>query len=95
MGGELTAESPSGFSGDHGTRVSFTINTYSNDRQIKNLSLEKINTFDKIKTLVITGNQNRDEEILGALHKLGLTVSITTFQKSTVNQIKVKSELSR
>ena len=88
MGGELSAVSPSGLSGDLGTKVSFTILTYSNDRQIKELSLEKIKTFDRIKTLVITGDQNRDEEILGALHRLGLTVTITTFQKSTVNQIK-------
>jgi signal transduction histidine kinase/CheY-like chemotaxis protein len=88
MGGELQAVSPSGISGDLGTRVTFTILTYSNDRQIKELSFDKIRTFDRIKTLVITGNQNRDEEILGALHRLGLTVTITTFQRSTVNQIR-------
>jgi Signal transduction histidine kinase len=88
MGGELSAVSPSGISGDLGTKVSFTLLTYSNDRQIKELSVEKIKTFDRIKTLVITGNQNRDEEILGALHRLGLTVTITTFQRSTINQIR-------
>ena len=88
MGGELLAVSPSGISGDQGTKVSFTILTYSNDRQIKELSFEKIKTFDRIRTLVITGNQNRDEEILSALHRLGLNVTITTFQRSTVNQIK-------
>jgi signal transduction histidine kinase/CheY-like chemotaxis protein len=88
MGGELLAVSPSGISGDQGTKVSFTILTYSNDRQIKELSFEKIKTFNSIRTLVITGNQNRDEEILSALHRLGLNVTITTFQRSTVNQIK-------
>ena len=88
MGGELSASSPSGLSGDLGTRVSFTLLTYSNDRQIKDLSLDRIKSFDKIKTLVITGNQNRDEEILGALHMLGLTVTITTYQRLTVNQIR-------
>jgi CheY-like chemotaxis protein len=88
MGGELTAVSPSGISGDQGTRISFTIHTYSNDRQTKELSLEKIKTFDQIRTLVITGNQTRDEEILGALHRFGLAVTITTYQRSTVNQIR-------
>jgi two-component system sensor histidine kinase/response regulator len=88
MGGELTAVSPSGISGDRGTKVSFTIITYSNDKPVKDLPLEKIKSFENIKTLVITGNQTRDEEILGALHKLGLTVSVTTYLKSTVNQIK-------
>ncbi len=88
MGGDLSAESPSGISGNQGTKVSFTILTYSNDRPIKELSLKKIKSFGEIKTLVITGNQRRDEEILGALHKLGLKVSVTTFQKSTISQIK-------
>ena len=88
MGGELVAISPSGISGDLGTKITFTIQTYSNDRQIKELPLEKIRSFERIKTLVITSNQNRDEEILGALHKLGLVVTITTFQRSTVNQIR-------
>ncbi len=88
MGGELNAESPSGISGDRGTKVSFTIHTYSNDRTIKNLSQSSITSFDKIKSLVITGILNRDDELLGALHKLGLNVAITTFMKSTVNQIR-------
>ena len=88
MGGTLSAKSPSGISGDQGTKVTFTIRAYSNVRQIKELSLEKIRTFDQIRILVITGNQNRDEEILGALHRLGLAITITTFQRSTVNQIK-------
>ena len=94
MGGELIAESPSGLSGEQGTKVSFTIATYSNDRLVKDLSLEKIKTFDKIKTLVITGNQNRDEEILGALHKLGLSVTVTTFHEINNKPDQGKSELS-
>jgi signal transduction histidine kinase/CheY-like chemotaxis protein len=88
MGGELIAESPSGLSGEKGTKVIFTIVTYSNDRSIKDLPLETIRTFENIKTLVITGDQNRDEEILGALHKIGLSVTVTTFMKSTISQIK-------
>jgi signal transduction histidine kinase/CheY-like chemotaxis protein len=88
MGGELKASSPSGLSGDRGMKVSFTLPTFSNDRQIKELSFEKIKTYDKIKTLVIAGNQNRDEETLGGLHRLGLTITVTTFQRSTINQIR-------
>ena len=88
MGGDLHAISPSGLSGDLGTKVTFSIHTYSNNRQIKELSLEKLKSFESIKTLVITGNHNRDEEILGAMHRLGLSITVTTFQRSTVNQIK-------
>ena len=88
MGGELTAVSPSGISGNIGEKVTFTIKTYSNERKVKGLNLADIKNFNQIKTLVITGSQNRDEEFLGMLHKLGLQLAITTFQKSTINQIK-------
>ena len=88
MGGELIAESPSGISGNLGTKIIFSVSAYSNDRINKNIEQEKIRSFSKIKTLVITGSNNRDEELLGSLHKLGLNISVTTFQKSTLSQIK-------
>jgi signal transduction histidine kinase/CheY-like chemotaxis protein len=88
MGGKLHAESPSGLSGDKGTKTSFTITAFSNEKPVKNLNQGKIRSFGNIKTLVITGSQIRDEEILGSLHKLGLNISVTTFQKSTIGQIK-------
>jgi signal transduction histidine kinase/CheY-like chemotaxis protein len=88
MGGDLTAESPSGLAGDQGTKIMFTIVAYANDRVEKNLNTEKIQKFEMIKTLVITGSQGRNEEVLSSLHKIGLNISITTFQKSTIGQIK-------
>ena len=88
MGGELTAESPSGLPGNIGTKITFTITAYSNDKIVKNLDQASITSINKIKTLIITGSQNRDEEILNSLHRLGLNVTVTTYQKSTVGQIK-------
>jgi CheY-like chemotaxis protein len=88
MGGELTAISPSGLSGNLGKKVTFTIKTYSNERELKELNTADIKNFSQIKTLVITGSQNRDEDFLGTLHKFGLPMAVTTFQKSTVYQIK-------
>jgi len=88
MGGKLTAGSPSGLAGDSGLKVSFDIITYSNEKPLKEIPLANIKTFEKIKTLVVTGGQNRDEEILAALYRLGLTVTVTTFMKTTVGQIK-------
>ncbi|HAM11276.1 MAG: hypothetical protein A2X05_09000 [Bacteroidetes bacterium GWE2_41_25] len=88
MGGELTAESPSGIAGNNGLKVIFTIPAYSNDRQIKDLTLSQITSFHDIKTLVITGNQNRDDDVIGDLHKIGLSVKITIWQKTTISQIK-------
>lgn len=88
MGGELTAVSPSGLSGTLGKKVTFTIKTYSNERELKELNLADIKNFNQIKTLVITGSQNRDEDFLGTLHKFRLHMAVTTFQKSTIYQIK-------
>lgn len=88
MGGELASVSPSGLSGPSGTKVSFTIKSYSNERSVKELNFSSVNNIGQIKTLIITGSQNRDEDLLGTLHKLGLTTSVTTYQKTTINQIK-------
>ena len=88
MGGELSAESPSGISGKSGVKVMFNIINYTCDKQKKNLSPENITSFHNIKTLVITGTATRDEEILTSLHKIGLSIAVTTFQKSTIAQIK-------
>ena len=88
MGGQLSAESPSGISGDNGTKVTFTMPTYSNDKPVKKLNIEGISSFDKIKALMITGSQYRDEEILASFHKLGVDISVTTFQKLTASQLK-------
>ncbi len=88
MNGEFSAESPSGLSGNLGTKIDFSITVHSNEKRIKNLHFDELKSFSRIKTLVITGGQTRDEEILGTLHKMGITLTVTTYQKSTVNQIK-------
>jgi signal transduction histidine kinase/CheY-like chemotaxis protein len=88
MGGELIVTSPSGLSGNLGTRVSFTIRVYLNQTEEKGLNLTSITNLSQIKTLVITGGQYRDEEFLTMLHKTGLPISVTTFQKTTINQIR-------
>jgi len=88
MGGEFSAESPSGLDGGLGTKISFKITLWSNERPEKNLHFENITAFEQVKTLVVTGTQVRDEDIIASLHKLGLPLTVTTYQKSTVNQIR-------
>jgi signal transduction histidine kinase/DNA-binding response OmpR family regulator len=88
MGGEFSAESPSGLNGNKGKKIVFTISVYSNEKPAKDLRFDRIRAFGDIRTLVVTGSQTRDEETLGSLHKLGLAMTVTTFQKSTVNQLK-------
>lgn len=88
MGGEFFAESPSGIEGNKGIRINFTISVYSNETAVKSLSFENIRNFSSVRTLAITGSQTRDEEVLNSLHKLGLNLTVTTYQKSTVSQLK-------
>lgn len=88
MNGQFSAESPSGLSGSLGTKIEFSVTIHSNEKKNKNLHFDEVKGFSSIKTLVITGSQTRDEEILGTLHKMGLSFTVTTYQKSTVNQIR-------
>jgi len=91
MGGELTAESPAGkdSSGrERGLKVTFTINVHLNEKIVKNLDLSRFSEIREIRTLAITGTQGRDDDFLGIVHRLGLPVSVTSFQKHTISQIR-------
>lgn len=92
MGGTLTAVSPSGIAGSNGTRISFSIQVYSNERIAKNVDTSDITDLRQVKTLVITGPSGRDEDLLGIFHKTGLRISVTSFTKATINQIKINRE---
>ena len=85
MGGELMASSPSGIAGELGTKIVFTIKTYSGEKQEKLLNFSEITSLENLKTLIIIGGQVRDEDIFAVIH---LQSSVTTYQKTTVNQIK-------
>ncbi len=91
MGGELTAVSPAvkGASGEEkGMRVSFTIKVHLNEKIIKNVELDTYTSTKDIRTLAITGTEGRDDDFLGLMHKAGLPVSVTSFQKHTASQIR-------
>jgi signal transduction histidine kinase/CheY-like chemotaxis protein len=91
MGGELKAESPAGkdSSGkERGLRVTFTINVHLNEKIVKHLDFDNYNKVSDLRTLVITGSQGRDDDFLGVMHRIGIPVSVTSFQKHTISQIK-------
>lgn len=97
MGGSLEASSPSGLSDDinqPGTRIVFTVKFYSDEVARKSLSHENIKSFSDIRALVITGIQSRDEELLAIMQRKGINASVTTYNKSTVNQIKANLQSS-
>jgi len=100
MGGELMAESPAGrdsSGNERGLKVTFTINVHLNEKIIKHLDLSRYGEIASIRTLAITGTQGRDDDFLSVMHRLGLPVSVTSFQKHTVSQIKtsLQSEQGR
>jgi len=100
MGGELTAESPAmkDSSGrEKGLRVTFTINVHLNEKISKKLDLSSYADPGEIRTLVITGSQGRDDDFLSIMHRVGLPVSVTSYQKHTASQIKtsLQSEKGR
>jgi len=91
MGGELTAESPAmkDTSGqEKGLRVTFTINVHLNEKISKNIELGMYADPGDIRTLVITGPHGRDDDFLSIMHRVGLPVSVTSFQKHTASQIR-------
>lgn len=90
MGGELIATSPSGkdSSGhERGIKVVFDIKVHLNERIKKESDLSRYTRVSEIRTLVITGGEGRDDDFLNVIHRLGLPVSVTSFQKHTVSQI--------
>jgi signal transduction histidine kinase/CheY-like chemotaxis protein len=91
MGGKLIASSPSGLTDDSerpGTRLVFTVKVYSDDQFKKAYETESIRSLRDINALIITGMQSRDEEVYALFHKMGINASVTTYNKSTINQIK-------
>ncbi len=97
MGGELIASSPSGLTGDPkhpGTSILFTVNFYSDDLVQKSYDRDSITSLKDVRVLVITGMQDRDEELLALFHKKGISATMTTYNRSTVNQIKANFDLA-
>jgi len=95
MGGNLSVSTPSGLSDDPetpGARYEFNIKVYSNIRMDKQYGAEEVKKHSEIKTLVVSGSRQRDEELLNTLHNLGITTYVTSWQKQTVTLIKSNLE---
>lgn len=94
MGGKFSISSPSGLDGNKGVKISIILEAYSNVRIEKNYEMRKVSSPDEIKTLVLKNVNVRDEESIAELHKLGLDISVTTYNANTVDQIKTNAKLS-
>ncbi len=95
MGGQLKPSTPSGLSDDPenpGARFEFSIKLHSDIRTDKDFGADEVKKYTDIKTLVVSGLRERDENLLNALHKYGLATYVTSWQKQTVNLIKSNLE---
>jgi CheY-like chemotaxis protein/signal transduction histidine kinase len=90
MGGELNAVSPASVDSnkqERGLKITFNIQVHLNEKITKEIDVSGYKSLKDIKTLVITGGQSRDDDFLSILHKIELPVSVTSYQKHTINQI--------
>ncbi len=91
MGGEIWVESPSGISDDletPGTRFSFTIKAFSNEKIKKCIRNEKITKYHQIKTLIINEKTGKNDHLLEILQNFGISSYVTNFQEKIIDLIK-------
>ncbi len=93
MKGEMQIESPLNPEKAEmaGTRVSFTLQVYSNDMPGKKIDFEHINNAGDIRALVLAGEFKRKPGIQGILKKLGIPCETTIFNDSTTELIKSRA----
>jgi signal transduction histidine kinase/CheY-like chemotaxis protein len=86
MSGEIWVESPSQISTNKnspGTKFSFTIEAYSNEKLHKNFDFNRINNYEEINSLIITDNSVDGEAIYNYLSNFGTNYEIYTFHNET------------
>jgi CheY-like chemotaxis protein len=86
MSGEIWVESPSSISTNPsfpGTKFSFTIEAYSNEKIHKNFDFNSITKYEEINSLVITDNSSDGEPIYNYLSNFGSNLEIYTFHSET------------
>jgi signal transduction histidine kinase/CheY-like chemotaxis protein len=67
MGGEMWVESPSTISVDpqyNGSKFSFSIQVYSNERLEKDLKISEIENYEDIKVLIINNNPDKERNLM-------------------------------
>ena len=76
MGGEIWVESPSTISTDPaypGSKFSFTIEAYSNEKLHKNYDISTITEYSNINALVVSPFENESEPIFSYFDNFGIT----------------------
>ncbi len=95
MHGEIWAESPSSISTSSnypGSKFSFTIEVYSNEKLVKALSTEKILQFSQLKVLIVTQTLQNKQRLLRLFEQEGMQTE--TFEYSSEKEADLKKKLT-
>ena len=91
MHGEIWVESPSAISSRPefpGSKFSFTIDAYSNERIPKEFNFERITQFSEINALILTKESDPSKNSMARmLERFGLNVVTKIYQDSTVDSV--------
>jgi signal transduction histidine kinase/CheY-like chemotaxis protein len=90
MNGEISVASPSGISTDPkypGTRFTFTVEAFSNQRLQKHYDFNGIGTYSRIRALLINDRNETDTALLEMLTNLGIKVSSKPYSRNMVVDI--------
>lgn len=98
--GEIEVESPSKLSTEPdcpGTRFTFTLEVFADQRQKKDIPTDKVTSYSHIKALVIKDNNNYGQKIMEMLKNFGLSARLNFYQEKTINLIQsnLQSEKDR
>ncbi len=91
MRGKIWAESPSRISTNPefpGSRFSFTIEVFSNEKIKKEIGVDEITKYHQIKTLIINEKTEKEDILLETLQNFGISTYVTNYQDRTIDVIK-------
>ncbi len=94
MNGQIKVESPGSLSKDPnlpGTRFSFTVTVFSDEKSGKNFDFQGIKKYHQIKTLVIQEKNTNDDHLLKTLHNFGISTYLNFYQDNTIDLIRNNS----
>lgn len=96
MGGEISAESPSGIYTDPkfpGAKFSFTVKFFSNERQPKDYKQGESSRGNQVKALVISKQSDAHNHLTDILHNFEVSSYYTSYNETkTINQIKTNAK---
>ncbi len=90
MGGEIWVESPSSISYDpqySGSKFSFTIQVYSNEKLTKDIDFSSIKDYKEIDVLIINNKPDEEKSLIQSFDSFGTTNEVITPKDDPIGKI--------